>query len=55
MTKDLNPLEPKVLEYKFYARGVGPVLAVSVSGRSAREELVRLHPRHIVVSERLSP
>ena len=29
MTKDLNPLEPKVLEYKFYARGVGPVLAIA--------------------------
>jgi hypothetical protein len=40
MTKDLNPLEPKVLEYKFYARDVGPVLAVSVSGGSDREELV---------------
>jgi hypothetical protein len=40
MTKDTNPLEPKVLEYKFYARDVGPVLAVSVSGGSDREELV---------------
>ena len=40
MTKDLNPLEPKILEYKFYARGVGPVLAVGVSGGSDREELV---------------
>jgi hypothetical protein len=41
MTRDLNPLEPKVLEYKFYARGIGPVLAVGVSGSSDREELVR--------------
>jgi hypothetical protein len=40
MTKDLNPLEPKILELKFYARGVGPVLAVGVSGGSDREELV---------------
>jgi hypothetical protein len=40
MTKDLNPLEPKILEFKFYARDVGPVLAVSVSGGSDREELV---------------
>lgn len=40
MTKDTNPLEPKVLEFKFYARGVGPVLAVSVSGSSDREELL---------------
>jgi hypothetical protein len=41
MTRDLNPLEPKVLELKFYARGIGPVLAVGVSGGSDREELVR--------------
>jgi hypothetical protein len=41
MTKDTTPLDPKVLEHKFYARGVGPVLAVSVSGGSDREELVR--------------
>jgi hypothetical protein len=40
MIKELNPLEPKVLEFKFYARGVGPVLAVSVSGGADREELV---------------
>jgi hypothetical protein len=41
MTGDTNPLEPKVLEFKFYAPGVGPVLATSVSGGSDREELVR--------------
>jgi hypothetical protein len=41
MTREDNPLEPRVLEFKFYARGVGPVLAVSVSGGSDREELVR--------------
>jgi hypothetical protein len=40
MTKDTNPLEPKVLEFKFYAPDVGPVLAVSVSGGSDREELL---------------
>jgi len=40
MTRDLNPREPKILEYKFYARGVGPVLAVGVSGGSDREELI---------------
>jgi len=41
MTRDVNPLEPRVLEYKFYARGVGPVLAIGVSGGADREELVR--------------
>ena len=40
MTKDFNPLEPKVLEYKLYAKGVGLVLAVGVSGGSGREELI---------------
>ena len=40
MTRDVNPLSPKILEFKFYARGVGPVLAVSVSGGSDREELL---------------
>jgi hypothetical protein len=40
MTRDVNPLRPDVLEFKFYARGVGPVLAVNVSGGSDREELV---------------
>lgn len=40
MTRDVNPLEPKVLEFKFFARDVGPVLAVGVSGGSDREELV---------------
>jgi hypothetical protein len=41
MTRETNPLEPKVLEYKFYARGIGPVLAIGVSGDADREELVR--------------
>ena len=41
MTREDNPLEPRVLEFKFYARGIGPVLAVGVSGGSDREELVR--------------
>jgi hypothetical protein len=40
LTREWNPLEPKTLELKFYARGVGPVLAIGVSGGSDREELV---------------
>jgi hypothetical protein len=40
MTADSNPLPPKLLEYKFYSRGVGPILSVGVSGGSDREELV---------------
>jgi hypothetical protein len=37
-------LEPKVLEQKYYAKGIGPVLAVGVSNGS-REELVRFERR----------
>jgi hypothetical protein len=40
LTADTNTLEPRVLEYKLYAPGVGLVLAVDASGGSAREELV---------------
>jgi hypothetical protein len=42
MTKEFTPIEPDVLEHKFYARSVGPVLALTISGGSGREELVRL-------------
>jgi hypothetical protein len=42
LTKDLTPLEPRVVEYKLYAPGVGPVLTIDVSGESGREELVAL-------------
>jgi hypothetical protein len=44
MTKDTNPIEPKVLEFKFYAPDVGPVIAVTVSGGSDREELLSYRP-----------
>lgn len=40
MTRDVNPLEPRVLEFKFYARGTGPVLALGVSPANSREELL---------------
>jgi hypothetical protein len=41
MTKNYTPLEPDLLEYKFYARGVGVVLALTISGGSDREELLK--------------
>jgi hypothetical protein len=44
MTKNYTPLQPRMLEHKFYARGVGMVLAIAVSGGSDREELVRYEP-----------
>jgi len=40
LTKDFTPLEPKVLEYKLYAYGTGPVLVLGVSGGADREDLI---------------
>ena len=42
VTKDTVGLEPNVLELKFYAPDVGPVLALGVSGGAGREELVKV-------------
>jgi hypothetical protein len=43
LTKDTITIEPNVLEYKLYARGVGPVLTLGVSGGpGSREELINL-------------
>jgi hypothetical protein len=44
LTADTNPLEPRVFELKFYAEGVGPVLAIGTSGSSDREELLSFTP-----------
>jgi hypothetical protein len=42
ITKESStPQEPRQVEHEFYAWGVGPVLAITVSGGSGREELVR--------------
>ena len=40
LTKDTITIEPDVLEYKLYARDVGLVLALGISGGGGREELV---------------
>jgi hypothetical protein len=40
LTEDYSPVEPNVLELKFYAPGIGQVLAQTVSGGSEREELI---------------
>jgi hypothetical protein len=40
LTKDFTPLEPRAVEYKLYAKGVGPVLSVGISGGASREALV---------------
>jgi hypothetical protein len=41
LTKEWTALEPDVLEYKLYARGVGVVLEITASGGSDFEQLVR--------------
>ena len=40
LTKDTIAIEPDVLEYKLYAKGIGPVLVLGVSGGAGREELI---------------
>jgi hypothetical protein len=40
LTEDYSPIEPDVLELKLYAKGIGQVLAPTVSGGSEREELI---------------
>lgn len=43
LTKDTNAIEPNVLEYKLYAKGVGPVLTLGVSGGPVgHEDLINL-------------
>jgi hypothetical protein len=42
LTKDTSAIEPNVQEYKLYARGVGPVLTLGVSGGTSREELLKI-------------
>ena len=40
LVRETTPVEPRVLEYKLYALGVGPVMAISVSGGSDVERLL---------------
>jgi hypothetical protein len=42
LTKDTTPLEPALLEYKLYAKGVGPVLVLTASGGNTRSELMQM-------------
>lgn len=40
VVREWTPLEPAVVEEKYYAPGVGPVLEVTVAGDSGRNELL---------------
>jgi hypothetical protein len=42
VTMDTSAVETTAVEYKFYAPGVGPLLALDTSGGAAREELVKI-------------
>ena len=45
LTKEWTPLEPGVLDHKFYVRGVGTVLENTVKGGQERNELVSFKQR----------
>ena len=45
LTKEWTPLEPGVLDHKYYARGVGTVLEQTVKGGDERNELVSFRRR----------
>ena len=42
--EEWNPLEPDVIEQKYYARGIGVVLELQTAGGSERVELVAFEP-----------
>jgi hypothetical protein len=42
VTMDTSTIEPDVVEFKFYAPDVGPLLALDISGGAGREELVKV-------------
>ena len=42
LEKNTITIEPDVLEYKLYAKGIGMVLALGISGGGGREELVKI-------------
>lgn len=44
LTKEWTPLEPGVIDHKYYVRGVGTVLEQTVKGGNERNELVSLSP-----------
>jgi hypothetical protein len=45
LTKEWTPLEPAVLDHKFYVRGIGTVLEQTVKGGDERLELVSVRRR----------
>ena len=42
-TKEWTPLEPGIVEHKYYVRGVGDVKEVTVKGPKERLRLISFH------------
>ena len=40
MTRNISPIEPTVIEFKLYARGIGPVIELGTSGETKFSELL---------------
>lgn len=45
MTRDYNPLEPQVVEHKYFAPGVGLIRSVTVAGGTDQLDLLSIEPR----------
>jgi hypothetical protein len=43
-TRDVNPLERNFVEQKYFARGVGPIETIQISGGQAHEQLLSYRP-----------
>ena len=44
VTKDWTPLEPDVIEEKYYARGTGKIREIKVAGGEGEAELIEYTP-----------
>ncbi|MDW0205678.1 MAG: hypothetical protein QOK54_10115, partial [Nitrososphaeraceae archaeon] len=42
-TKDFSPLEPDIVENKYYAQNIGEIKALSVKGESEVESVVQIN------------
>ena len=42
-TKDFSPLEPDIVENKYYAQNIGEIKAISVKGESDAETLKQIN------------
>ena len=42
-TKDFSPLEPKIVENKYYAQNIGEIKALNVKGEQEKETLIQIN------------